>query len=160
MAPRLARISQVTARLRAIVDGYVAHALSDLHPQSRQEAWCGQRQGPMCFTTTLCRFRRKQKTVCVRRLTGHVEPSTDLSDPGLRRSVSRAHFVLGPDLRSLSAAKSGVQSAISISAQLMGTIYVLELANFKRLLVHKATNMSDTPRQGTSRLQRVAKVQA
>jgi hypothetical protein len=47
------------------------------------------------------------------------------------------------DLRSVTAAKSGVQSAISISVQLIGTIYVLGLANFKGLLVHKATNMSE-----------------
>jgi hypothetical protein len=39
-----------------------------------------QRQGPMCFTTTLCRFPRKQKTVCVRMLTGHVEPRTHRSN--------------------------------------------------------------------------------
>jgi hypothetical protein len=35
MAPRLARIPQVAARLRAIVGGYLAHALSDLALRQR-----------------------------------------------------------------------------------------------------------------------------
>lgn len=61
----------------------------------------------------------KQKTVCVRSLTPHVERRADRRYPKLRSSGGHAHFVLRTtDLRSFTAVKNGVQSAISTSTQL------------------------------------------
>ena len=63
-------------------------------------------------------------------LTGHVDPRTHRSNLELGHSANHAHLGLGPaDLRSLSAAKSGVQNAKSM---LMGTTYVLGLVEFRK----------------------------
>ena len=148
MAPRLARLSQVVAELLLIIDRCALIYVRSAYFRSARLV--GQGQGPM--RARQCYAECARSRIC---------PPVDRTCRAFDRSrlswaavFSEPHVLcLGQaDLRSVTAAKSGVQSAISISVQLIGTIYVLGLANFKGLLVHKATNMSEDQHPASGRM--------
>ena len=117
--------------------------MSDLRISAGHEAWWDNARA-QCVHTRQWYREGEGSRIC---------PPVDRDLSSLRHSeglscavvFSEPHVLcLGQaDLRSLTAAKSGVESATSVPVQLIGAIYVLRLTNFKGLLVRKATNMSE-----------------
>ena len=130
MAPRLARVSQVAARLRGIVDGYgSAHALSDLHVSGRRLG--AITPGPNAPYDSVMEVAEKARN----RLCPPVDRTCRAYvtlDAFLGNATAAAQILcLGLDLRPLGAEKSGIQSATSASVQSVGPVHVCGLANFK-----------------------------